>query len=129
MKTILRCTPSVSLLSTQLFLLKIFTGLSSNTCSLNPRPQPLRPDIPIMVFVGVKHRVTYLPWPLFFLHNREHLREATEMKEKDLNRVNLALRAYAAVGYGFDELADEYGTLMRDMENKEWALDELAKSN
>ena len=51
------------------------------------------------------------------------------MKEKDLNRVNLALRAYAAVGYGFDELADEYGTLMRDMENKEWALDELAKSN
>ena len=57
------------------------------------------------------------------------MREATEMKEKDLNRVNLALRAYAAVGYGFDELADEYGTLMRDMENKEWALDELAKSN
>lgn len=51
------------------------------------------------------------------------------MKEKDLNRVNLAFRAYAAVGFGFDELADEYGTLMRELENKEWALDELAKSN
>ncbi|XP_076470156.1 HAUS augmin-like complex subunit 4 [Babylonia areolata] len=60
---------------------------------------------------------------------KEHLQEMTVVKDKDLHRVNLALKAYSAVGFGFDELAEDYGKLKREMENKEWALNELAKSN
>ncbi|KAL8570497.1 hypothetical protein ACOMHN_034532 [Nucella lapillus] len=57
-----------------------------------------------------------------------YLEERTGAKEKEHHRVDLALKAYADVGFGFNELAEEYGQLKRELENKHWGLRELAKS-
>ena len=43
MKTILRCTPSISLLSTQLFPLRFSQCFLQTTCSLNPHPLATSP--------------------------------------------------------------------------------------
>ncbi|KAK7114231.1 HAUS augmin-like complex subunit 4 [Littorina saxatilis] len=57
---------------------------------------------------------------------KQEIKGASERKEKDRDRVNLALRAYTSVGYGFDELAEEYGRLKQELENKEFALKQIA---
>jgi hypothetical protein len=59
---------------------------------------------------------------------RQELSDVLAVKERDLHRVRMALQAYSSLGYGFDQLAEEYSALMRELENKEWALSELAKS-
>ena len=48
--------------------------------------------------------------------------------QHELSTVQHALAAYESVGVGFDSLVDEYTKLSGDIENKKWALQELALS-
>ncbi|XP_071085100.1 HAUS augmin-like complex subunit 4 [Haliotis cracherodii] len=59
---------------------------------------------------------------------RKHLDSAIDDHEKDMVRVGQALRAYEAVGMGFDGLVEEYTRLRGELENKQWALAELQQT-
>ena len=53
----------------------------------------------------------------------------TSVRQQDVDHISLALKAYRSVGYGFDELAQQYGSLMREIENKQWALNQFGEVN
>ncbi|KAH3774522.1 HAUS augmin-like complex subunit 4 isoform X1 [Dreissena polymorpha] len=59
---------------------------------------------------------------------RSHLEEAHKEAEKEKLHREQALKAYQAVGGGFEKIVAEYGQLMSELENKQWALAEFDKS-
>ena len=59
---------------------------------------------------------------------RNHLDMSLVETQHDLSTVQHALSAYQAVGAGFDRLVEDFTKLSSDIENKTWALNELATS-
>lgn len=60
---------------------------------------------------------------------RGHLVDAEQEETKELQRASHALQVYQSVGMGFDQLVKEYTFLLREIDNKKWALSELRQSN
>ena len=48
--------------------------------------------------------------------------------QHELSTTQHALKAYQAVGMGFDELVREYTQLRDEVDNKKWAVRELRES-
>lgn len=56
---------------------------------------------------------------------REHLDVAMKEKRKEYTHATEALKSYESVGMGFDDLVEQYKILKEEIENKQWALNEL----
>ncbi|XP_041375910.1 HAUS augmin-like complex subunit 4 [Gigantopelta aegis] len=56
---------------------------------------------------------------------KSHLKTAMDSTEKDYSNKCQTLKAFEAVGMGFDRLVEEYTVLRGELENKRWALSEL----
>ena len=65
---------------------------------------------------------------IFILHSfndRSQLKTAMDNAEKDYTSKFQTLKAYEAVGMGFDKLVEEYTVLLSELENKQWAVSEM----
>lgn len=60
---------------------------------------------------------------------RKELNDAIEETNKDIARVKGELERYQTVGPAFDTIVDDYVRIQKDIEGKEWALQELKSSN
>ncbi|KAK3726769.1 hypothetical protein QZH41_010411 [Actinostola sp. cb2023] len=73
---------------------------------------------------------TYTPGAVTALRKiREHLVQAEQEETRQLQRAGQTLQAYESVGMGFDQLVQEYTVLLREIDNKRWALSELRQSH
>ena len=59
---------------------------------------------------------------------RKQLDNAIHDTSQELGQVTEALRAYEAIGLGFDPLVQEYTYLRDEINNKRWTLRELAST-
>lgn len=76
--------------------------------------------------------------PLYILHvvdvvdrfsSRSHLEAARGKLDERLVQTHLMMGHYQSLGEAFSELADQYHEILTDIENKQWALTELSKTN
>ncbi|KAK3581162.1 hypothetical protein CHS0354_024695 [Potamilus streckersoni] len=56
---------------------------------------------------------------------RRHAEIAIKESEKEKTHRSRALNTYQSVGMGFDSIFEEFGRLKKELENKQWALQEL----
>ena len=61
----------------------------------------------------------------FYFHCRQSLQSKENDTKKELHRVMQSLKAYKAIGMGFEELVHLYGDIIAEIDNKKWALTEL----
>jgi hypothetical protein len=60
---------------------------------------------------------------------REHLDEALHQAIEEDNKLSRRLAEYESVGLGFDKLAAEYAEILEQIEEKQWALNEIHKGS